>query len=52
MPYALAAGDGRLLAGLADGQVWESRDQGESWRSYTFHGDALRALNALVYASA
>src|SRR5215203_77612 len=28
MPYALVATDGRLFAGLADGQFWESRDQG------------------------
>lgn len=52
MPYALAAGNGRLLAGLANGQVWESSDHGDSWHACTFHGDALAALNALVYASA
>ena len=31
MPYALLATDGRLFAGLADGQLWESRDRGDSW---------------------
>src|SRR6266498_2837384 len=27
MPYALVAVDGRLLAGLANGQIWESADR-------------------------
>src|SRR5213592_2109063 len=31
MPYVLLATDGRLLAGLANGQLWESHDHGESW---------------------
>ena len=30
MPYALLAADGRLFAGLADGQLWESRDRGDT----------------------
>ena len=31
MPYALlATGGGRLFAGFADGQIWESRDGGDS----------------------
>jgi hypothetical protein len=29
MPYALLAVEDRLFAGLADGQLWESRDRGE-----------------------
>jgi hypothetical protein len=49
MPYALVAGDGRLFAGFADGQLWESRDRGDSWRACTLRGDALAGLNALVY---
>ena len=52
MPYALVAGDGHLFAGLADGQVWESRDRGDSWRACTLRGDSISALGALVYASA
>jgi hypothetical protein len=52
MPYALVAGDGRLFAGLADGQIWQSSDRGDSWRACKLHGDALTALHALVYTSA
>jgi photosystem II stability/assembly factor-like uncharacterized protein len=48
MPYALVAGDGRLLAGLADGQIWESRDRGGSWHALR-HSGSLVALEALVY---
>jgi photosystem II stability/assembly factor-like uncharacterized protein len=52
MPYALVAGDGRLFAGLADGQIWQSSDRGDSWRACKLHGDPLTALHALVYTSA
>src|SRR5207244_1665093 len=48
MPYALTAGDGRLFAGLANGEVWESRDQGESWNELVVQGQALGALHALA----
>jgi photosystem II stability/assembly factor-like uncharacterized protein len=50
MPYALVAGDGRLFAGLADGQLWESRDGGDAWSSCALRGDRLTALHALVPA--
>jgi photosystem II stability/assembly factor-like uncharacterized protein len=52
MPYALVATQGRLFAGLADGQVWESTDRGESWHACAVEGDALTRLNALAYAAA
>jgi photosystem II stability/assembly factor-like uncharacterized protein len=52
MPYALVAADGRLFAGLADGQIWESIDRGDGWRACTLRGDSLTALQALAYASA
>jgi hypothetical protein len=52
MPYALVSGDGRLFAGLADGQVWESSDRGESWRACKLHGDPLRGLHALASTGA
>lgn len=52
MPYALCATDGRLFAGLADGQLWESRDRGDSWTAMRAEGDVLDALVALVYAGA
>ena len=32
MPYALAAGDGGLVAGLRDGRFFESEDAGDTWR--------------------
>jgi photosystem II stability/assembly factor-like uncharacterized protein len=46
MPYALVAIDGRLFAGLSDGQLWESRDRGDSWRACRIVGGpgALTAL--------
>lgn len=52
MPYALAVTEGRLFAGLADGQLWESSDRGESWHACTLEGDMLTRLNALAYAGA
>jgi photosystem II stability/assembly factor-like uncharacterized protein len=51
MPYALVAGEARLFAGLADGQIWESSDGGDSWRACTFEGDPITALHALVYTA-
>jgi hypothetical protein len=48
MAYALLAADGRLFAGLADGQIWESRDRGDSWSAVRLRGDALGRLVALV----
>jgi photosystem II stability/assembly factor-like uncharacterized protein len=50
MPYALLALDGRLLAGLADGRLWESRDRGDTWRPCSLTGDPLDGLVALAYA--
>jgi photosystem II stability/assembly factor-like uncharacterized protein len=51
LPYALLATDGRLFAGLANGQLWESRDRGDSWTAMRLEGDALPALLALAPAS-
>ena len=52
MPYALVAGNGRLFAGFADGQIWESGDRGDSWRAATLQGDRIAALHALAYTNA
>jgi hypothetical protein len=52
MPYALVAADGRLFAGLADGQLWESTDRGDTWRACAVQGDALTELHALAIATA
>lgn len=51
MPYALLAADGRLFAGLADGQLWESRGRGKSWAPLQLRGDPLDAIVALGYAT-
>ncbi len=50
MPYALLAADGRLFAGLADGQLWESTDHGDSWACCRLEGDELRRIVALEAA--
>ena len=50
MPYALVAFEGRVVAGLADGQLWGSQDRGESWERYELEGDPPRELHALVRA--
>jgi photosystem II stability/assembly factor-like uncharacterized protein len=51
MPYALVATGGRVFAGLADGRLWESRDQGDSWSPLRLDGDPLDALVALAPAA-
>ena len=52
MVYALVAADGRLFAGFADGQIWESPDRGDSWRACTLAGEPITAVRALAYATA
>jgi photosystem II stability/assembly factor-like uncharacterized protein len=47
MAYALHATDGRLFAGLANGRLFESRDQGESWKPVRVDGGAPNALVAI-----
>ncbi len=49
MPYALVAANGRLFAGLANGQIWESDDRGETWRACELEGERLTELHALAY---
>jgi len=50
MPYALLVAEGRLFAGLANGQIWESRDRGERWQACVLEGDDLPELHALAHA--
>ena len=50
MPYALLATDGRLFAGLGNGQLWESRDRGDNWTAMRLQGDTLAAVLALAPA--
>jgi photosystem II stability/assembly factor-like uncharacterized protein len=52
MPYALVATEGTLFAGLADGQLWESSDHGETWQRAALEGDELMWLNALACTEA
>jgi hypothetical protein len=52
MPYALLATQSRLFVGLANGELWESRDRGESWRRCKLQGDRLHSLLALATADA
>jgi photosystem II stability/assembly factor-like uncharacterized protein len=52
MPYALLAADGRLFAGLADGQLWESRDGGDTWAALRLEGEPITALLALASVAA
>jgi photosystem II stability/assembly factor-like uncharacterized protein len=49
MPYALLATEGRLLAGLAGGELWESRDRGDTWQRAELLGDGLGRLLALAF---
>jgi hypothetical protein len=51
MPYALLATAGLLFAGLAGGDLWESRDRGDNWTALHFRGDALGALVALGHTT-
>jgi photosystem II stability/assembly factor-like uncharacterized protein len=51
MAYALVAANGRLFAGLADGQIWESVDRGDSWGRCRLEGDSIIALRALASSS-
>ena len=46
MPYALLATDDRLFAGLGDGQLWQSVDQGDHWARCPLQGE-LGGLVAL-----
>lgn len=47
MPYALVAAEGRLLAGLANGELYESRDRGDTWSRLAVVGDAPERVVAL-----
>jgi hypothetical protein len=50
MPYALVATDERVFAGLANGDLWESRDRGDTWQRADVR-DELTRLQALAPAS-
>jgi hypothetical protein len=47
MPYALLAdpvASGSLYAGLGNGDIWQSRDYGDTWRQLPLNLKAVRAL--------
>ena len=46
MPYALVATGNRLFAGLANGELWESRDRGDTWQRCDLKLPRLLALAA------
>jgi photosystem II stability/assembly factor-like uncharacterized protein len=46
MPYALAATDGELLAGMADGRILRSADRGGSWEEISPRVDSIVAMAA------
>ena len=46
MPYALAASDGDLLAGMADGRILCSADHGESWAELGVRVGSVLAMAA------
>ena len=47
MPYALAAVEGELLAGMADGRIFQSGDEGDNWKEI---GVRLPAITAMATA--
>jgi photosystem II stability/assembly factor-like uncharacterized protein len=51
MPYALVATEGRLFAGLANGELYESGDRGDSWRALDLDGGPLERVVALAHAA-
>jgi photosystem II stability/assembly factor-like uncharacterized protein len=51
MPYALVAEEGRVFAGLANGEIWVGHDGAATWSRLVFEGDPLDALNALAFAA-
>ena len=51
MPYALVTADGLLVAGLANGELWASRDAGESWSRSDVRGAELTGIRALAVAA-
>lgn len=48
MPYALVATEERLFAGLANGELYESRDRGGSWSALALEGEPLERVVALA----
>jgi photosystem II stability/assembly factor-like uncharacterized protein len=52
MPYALLATADQLFAGLANGQIYVSRDAGDRWTLLRMRGASVQGITALVAAGA
>jgi photosystem II stability/assembly factor-like uncharacterized protein len=50
MPYALVALGETVLAGLANGELWQSDDRGDTWSRCQLEGDGLSRIAALAAA--
>jgi photosystem II stability/assembly factor-like uncharacterized protein len=50
MPYALVSLGEAVLAGLANGELWQSDDRGDTWSRCELEGDGLSRLVALAAA--
>jgi photosystem II stability/assembly factor-like uncharacterized protein len=50
MPYALVSLGETVLAGLANGEVWQSDDRGDTWSLCELAGDRLSRIVALAAA--
>lgn len=48
MPYALVSLGETVLAGLANGQLWQSDDRGDTWSRRELAGDRLSRIVALA----
>jgi hypothetical protein len=51
MPYALVATERRVFAGLANGELWESGNRGDSWKALQLDGASLDAIVALEHVT-
>jgi hypothetical protein len=50
MPYALVSLGETVLAGLANGELWQSDDRGDTWSFCELAGDGLSRIVALAAA--
>ena len=50
MPYALVSLGETVLAGLANGELWQSEDRGDTWSRCELSGDSLSRIVALAAA--
>ena len=47
-PYALASAPGRFYAGLGNGEMYMSDDEGDSWQKMAIDGDKLASVSAIA----